>query len=170
MTIEQSHGKARPTLPRSSDLQPVKTVRDPSAGRGPGGRFSAGNRIAVSAGEKHAISKLLGRPVGDEETMMVARDARRLFNGFLRELPDDGQNVRDLVARRARHAAVEAYLCAKAAEAGLTTKEGQLLDDRAMKHGQRAERLAVTSIDIAAQLAASRPAEPFDLAKALAEP
>ena len=166
--IEQSHGKARPTLPRSSDLRNVETARNPAAGRGPGGRFAAGNRISVHAGEKHAVSKLLGLASDNPDVMTVARDARRLFAGFLRDLPHDGQSVRDLVARRARHAAVEAYYVTKAAIAGLDTPEGQALDDRAMKHGMRAERLAVTSLDIATRLAAKRPPDaPTSLANAL---
>ena len=155
MTIEQSHGRARTTLPRSSDLAAIKTVRKPSEGRGPGGRFAPANRHGIQAREKHAVSKLLGSDVGTADVIAIALDARKLFNGFLRDLPSDAQSVRDLAARRARHAAIEAYLAAKAAEAGLTTEEGEKLDDRAMKHGMRAERLAVTSLDIATKLASS---------------
>lgn len=156
MSIEQSHGRARPTLPRSSDLPKVETVPNPTVGRGPGGLFAAGNPHGKHARERHALKKLLGPRVGDEIAMMVARDARKLFAACLRELPHSGANVRAIVAMQARHSALAAYYTARAAELGLDTPEGAEADDRAMKHGQRAERLAVTALDISTRLAGAK--------------
>lgn len=153
MTIEQSHGKARPTLPRSSDLSDIKAASNPSDGRGAGGRFAAGNSVGIGAREKNAIKRLLG-PTASSNA--VIRDARKLFAACLRDMPSDGANVRQLVALQARHGALAAYYAARAAELGLDTVDGAIADDRAMKHGQRAERLAVTSLDIATKLAAAK--------------
>jgi hypothetical protein len=49
MAFEQSHGKARPTLPRASDLEPAEAAPKPREGRTPGGHFAAGNRIGIGA-------------------------------------------------------------------------------------------------------------------------
>ena len=161
MTIEHSHGKARPTLPRASDLQPIETAREPAAGRGPGGRFIAGNRVAVRAGEKHAVRKLLGKTASEGDVAVVAGDAVRLFNGAMRDLPSDGPVVRSLAALYARHAAVAAYLNAKADEAGVQTEPGAELLEVALRHGQRVERLAVTMLDIASRLAKKQDPDDF---------
>jgi hypothetical protein len=161
MPIEQSHGRARPTLPRASDLQPIETEREPTAGRGPGGRFAPGNRVAVRQGEKAAVRKLLGRGAAEGDVAIVARDAVRLFHGALRDLPSDGSVVRSLAALYGRHAAVSAYLNAKADEAGLQTEAGAALLESAMRHGQRVERLAVTMLDVATRLAKTRDPDDF---------
>lgn len=155
MTIEASHGKARPTLPRASDLVPVETVRDPSDGRSAGGRFAEGNRTAVGAKWKNACKKLLGSfAAGNPEAAAaVARDSWRLFSATMRELPSDGAQVRQLAALGARHAALSAFFTARAATAGLDTDEGVRFGAIASQHGQRAERLAVTTLDIATKMA-----------------
>lgn len=149
MTIEKSHGKARPTLPRASDLQSAESVGNRSDGRTAGGRFAGGNRLSVDARQKSTIKRMLGSGAGDEVALAVARDALRLFGGFMRDMPSDGFQVRELVALEARHAAVAGFWAARAAELGLDTPEGKEADDRAMKHGQRVERLAVTALDVA---------------------
>lgn len=156
MTIEQSHGKARPTLPRSSDLAPVETVRDPSEGRTEGGRFAAGNRTAVGAKWKNACKKLLGSYASEnpEGAAQVARDSWRLFTAAIRELPSDGAQVRQLAALAARHAAMSAFFTARAAERGLDTPDGIAFGNLASHHGQRAERLTVTTLDVATKMAA----------------
>lgn len=155
MTIETSHGKARPTLPRSSDLATVETVKDPSAGRSEGGRFAAGNRTAVGAKWKNACRKLLGSfAAGNPEAAAaVARDSWRLFTATMRELPADGAQVRQLAALGARHAALASYFTARSADVGLDTDEGIRFGAIASQHGQRAERLAVTTLDIATKTA-----------------
>jgi len=49
---------------------------------------------------------------------------------------------------------------AHAASVGLTTPEGRAADDRAIKHGQRQERVAVTMLDVSTKLAAAKDAHP----------
>ena len=43
MVIERSHGKARPTLPRASDLTPAEAEAKPKGCRGPHGRYANGD-------------------------------------------------------------------------------------------------------------------------------
>lgn len=155
MTIERSHGKARPTLPRSSDLSPVETVPTPSEGRDAGGRFASGNRIAHGSRWRATIRRLLGRGATSEQAESVARQAYRLYCALLRELPSDGPSVRMLAALQARHAALAAFFTDRAAEVGLDTPEGMAALERASKDGQRAERLAVTALDVSTKLASA---------------
>lgn len=154
--IERSHGKARPTLPRSSDLQTVPTVADPVRSRDERGRASAGNDLARGRGWKQALRKMLGKGATDVEAIAVADDAWRLFVGALAELPHDGQNVRALVMRKARHEALSAYWSARASLLGLSSVAGIEAEDRATAHGQRAERLTISAIDVATRLAKVR--------------
>jgi hypothetical protein len=159
MTIEQSHGKARPTLPRASDLQPGQSVAKPAESRTPDGRFASGNRASVAARFTHAIRKSLGSKAAKGEALVVARDARRVFSHVLRSLPSDAAPVRALLAVYSRHASLNAYytLCAEAA--GLDTTAGLKLLEVADRQSQRAERTLVTVHDLArvhADLAARR--------------
>lgn len=62
-------------------------------------------------------------------------------------------HVRGLVAQRARHEALAGFWTAKAAELGLESEAGLLATEQATKHGQRAERLAVTALDMAVKFA-----------------
>jgi hypothetical protein len=153
MAIEISHGKARPTLPRSSDLSPVDTARDPSVGRTVGGRFGPGNKIANGARWKQAIKRLLGRVADGQEAEAVGRDSWKIFLATLRAMPSDAAPVRSLVALHARHVAVASFFTNKAAAVGLDTKEGLAFLEVASHHGQRAERTAVTALDVATKLA-----------------
>lgn len=160
MTIEHSHGKARPTLPRASDLRLVQAERNPTEGRTGAGHFAPGNRHGVGARWKATIKKLLGRTVDDHTADEVGRDASRVYRAVLQSMPCDDATVRGLVALHARHMAVSAYLTGRAASAGLDTKEGLALLEVASHHGQRAERTAVTALDVATKLAASKAKEP----------
>jgi len=148
MTIEQSKGKARPTLPRASDLQTPEAVRKPSAGRGEAGRFAAGNRIGIGARWKATLKKALGT-TGEGEAGIVAADAQRVMTHVLRALPSDAAPVRVLVGIHARHVALHAYYTAKAEAAGLDTPKGQELLQIADRQSQRAERTLVTAHDVA---------------------
>lgn len=167
MTIEQSHGKARPTLPRSSDLATVTGTDDErSRQRDSSGRFAVGNNAGIGRGAKAAVRRMLGRgaELTNPEALAVARDADRLFLDTLRELPSTGSTVRHLAALHARHAALAAFWSARASEAGLGTDEGTKAEEQATKHGQRQERVAVTMIDVATKLASRDPkADPLDL-------
>jgi hypothetical protein len=167
VTFERSRGKARPTLPRSSELRAIESARDPSDGRGVAGRFAPGNQISVRQGQKHAVKKLLGKDAGDSDATAVARDALRLLYAATRTSPDDGPVPRSLWALYARHLAVSAFYSARADEAGLDTERGMLLADKAAMHAQRGERLAVTAYDIASKLAAAEPGKTLPALSAL---
>jgi hypothetical protein len=149
---QRSQNAMRPSLPQSKDLRIVNTVREPTEGRGPAGRFALRNRIAVRSGDKATTKKLLGRGATDADAIVVARDAVRLFHGTMRDLPSDGAVVRSLASMQARHAALFAFFTAKADAAGLDTIDGIKFAELASKHGQRAERLAVTMLDIATKM------------------
>ena len=147
--IEQSHGKARPSLTRASDLQPAETVEKPTEGRAPDGRFAAGNRMARAARFTCTIRKALGSKVATGEALVVARDARRVFGHVLASLPSDAPPVRALLSVYARHTALHAYYTVKAEELGLDTPEGLKLLEVADRQSQRAERTLVTCHDLA---------------------
>ncbi len=160
MSIETSHGKARPTLPRSSDLAVVDTVPNPSEGRAPFGRFAPGNRIAQGQRWKASIRKLLGRGATSAEAEALARESFRLYLALLRAMPSDGPSVRTLVALQARHVVLAARWANRAAELGFDSDEGIAADERALRHGQRAERVAVTALDVATRVATAKRRSP----------
>ncbi len=162
VTIERSHGKARPALMRSSDLQAADTVTNPTAGRGNGGRFAAGNRIGIGARWKATLKKALGSS-SEGEAGLVANDAMRVALNVLRSLPSDAAPVRVAVNIHARHVALHAYFTTKAEAAGLDTPRGLELLAVADRQSQRAERTLVTAHDIArvhAENGAKKPALP----------
>jgi hypothetical protein len=182
MAIETNMGKARPRLPRSSDLPtgdllakvrshanrghpssdggttPDPCVRDAS------GRFAPGNRSGeLTGGWRQSVRKLLGNVASEGESRTVAADAWKLFRAVLADLPAGGPVVEGLAAEHARQSALAAFYAGKAGEAGLTSKEGLELVERASKCGARAERVAVTMHDLAIR-AARREPPPIDLA------
>jgi hypothetical protein len=157
---ETSHGKARPSLPRSNELAAVQSERDPLEGRDATGRFAPGNPISQGQRWKASIKKLLGRGATNEQAQSVAREAFRLYLAVMRELPSDGATARMLAALQARHAALAAHYTNQAAEAGLDTEAGKELLELASKHGQRAERLAVTCLDVATKHAIAKKHKP----------
>jgi hypothetical protein len=150
MSFEQSNGKARPTLPRASDLRTVKTERKPTDGRTADGRFAPGNRASIGAGFARVAKKLLGphAPTNDDE-QIVRRDAWRIFVATMRSMPSDAPPVRTLVGLHARHASLAALYGALAAQAGHGTPEGMKLQEAADRQSQRAERVLVTALDAA---------------------
>lgn len=149
MAIEQSHGKARPSLPRASDLRPTESEAKPTDTRRPDGRFAAGNRASVGARFTATIKKSLGTKTATGEALVVARDARRLFGHTLSSLPSEAAPVRALLAIYSRHAALHAYYTLKAEALGLDTPEGLKLLEVADRQSQRAERVLVTCHDLA---------------------
>lgn len=171
MTIERSHGKARPTLPRLSDVPVVTPAANDRAGlRDAHGRFAPGNAAGTGRAWKRAIRKVLAREAGgDAEAAIVAGDAWQLYLAALRSLPSHGPLVRQAVAMQSRHAALSAFYAAKAAAAGLLTEQGLMLGAESTKHGQRAERLSVTALDLAVRMAAAdaKAAPTIDLAATL---
>jgi hypothetical protein len=161
VSIEQSHGKARPTLARADELPRVLPSADHRhRGRDAHGRFVAGNRAATHRGVKQALGKLVGRYVrgADDDAMGVASDAASFLRAKLLESPaPDSPSVRSMLALASTHEALAAFWFARAMVAGLDTAAGVECQAHATKHGQRAERLAVTAWDLASRLAQRRP-------------
>lgn len=170
MAIKHGRGKARPTLPSLSEVRPIAAGTEPPATIHRGGPFKKGNKVAVGRSWKASVRALLGRrDAPDKEMAKVAHAAKTIFEAAVREMPVDGVLVRLPLAEMARHQALEAYWHAKAAEVGLSTSEGITAEDRALKHGQRAERLLVTALDAASKMShlAKGRAKPAGLAEVL---
>ena len=106
------------------------------------------------------MHRLLGAGATNAQAEAVARQAFRLYCSLLRELPSDGPSVRSLAALQSRHAALAAFETDRAATLGLDTPDGIAALERASRHGQRVERLAVTTLDVSTRLAASKPTGP----------
>lgn len=149
MTIERSHGKARPTLPRSSDAQAVEdTDGKPTEARGPHGHFGRGNRTALGSGLIHASKKLTGNRDATGDGGLVTRDARLLLSHILRSFPSNAAPVRILAAVAARHFALNGFYVARAEQAGLDTAEGIRFVELAARESQRAERTLISAQDM----------------------
>jgi len=156
MSLEHSHGKARPTLPRSSDLRLVEregAEGERPAWRGADGRVGPGNTLGTDRGLRMDIARMLGRAATTVEAASVHREALRVYRSALRGLSVSSELVRRSAARVARHCALESFYASKAIDAGLDTEQGQRLDQRASYHGERAERCTVTLLDVAGALA-----------------
>jgi hypothetical protein len=149
MTFERSHGKARPTLVRASDLQPSESVRDRTDGRRADGRFAEGNRHSIGRGWKTTLKKLLGPKADDEVSRLIRRDAWRVFAATMQVMASDAAPVRAMVSLYAGHVALAAFYRAKATGVGLDTEPGLKLLDVADRQSQRAERTLVTAHDLA---------------------
>ncbi|NOU30978.1 MAG: hypothetical protein HOO96_24025 [Polyangiaceae bacterium] len=94
----------------------------------------------------------------------MADDAWRIFCATVREMPSDGPSVRNLLMQQAKQSALSAFWEGEAARRGLTTEGGVEAQELAMKHGQRAERLIVTALDISTKLASVKnAAAPLDV-------
>ncbi|MBX3209082.1 MAG: hypothetical protein KF764_28880 [Labilithrix sp.] len=89
----------------------------------------------------------------DPETAAVTRAATAAYRATLAEMPHDGSTVRGLVAMAARHTALYGFHTGEAERLGLGTPEGVAASQEATKHGQRAERILVTALDISTRLA-----------------
>lgn len=152
MSMERSHGAARPTLPRSGTLAAVAPEPIPTGNRDTRGRFQPGNSVGTGRGWKAIVAKHLGRDLKGE-ALPLAREALQLYRAELGHMPHDGPQVRQLVAARARSAVLAARYALRAAELGLDTEAGQKALALSMQLDARAERLAVTALDIAATLA-----------------
>lgn len=145
---ERSKGKARPSLPRSRELQSMPADTKPTGGRNAHGHFAGGNPFGRDARFKAAVKKNLGVAT-EGEAGIVTSDAKRVFNHILRALPSDAPPVRTLLGIHARHVALNAYFTAKAEAAGLDTPAGLQALEVADRQSQRAERLLVTILDVA---------------------
>jgi hypothetical protein len=163
---ERSHDKMRPSLPRSRDLPAaIEPAPNPTEGRDQLGRFTSNNPWAPGARWRQLIAEGLGRGVElqSDVARKVSRTAYRYFRSFLRDLPIDCATTRALVAQRARAAALADFYGLRAAELELTSEQAIEAAAQALKWSQHAERLAVTTLDIATRLTkAVRARKPID--------
>jgi len=170
VSIEHSHGAARPTLPRSGDLATVPAAEHSrTEGRDAHGRFTSANPWSGASKWRALVSEGLGRDL-EGKAGELGRRAHRLYRAFLADLPIDCATVRSLVAQRARAAALADSYALRGAELGIDTSDGAAALAEAHRWDQRAERLAVTSLDVATKLAGPARKRPvIDLGKAIAE-
>jgi hypothetical protein len=117
------------------------------------GRFAPGNDLATGRGLKALIKRHLGREPSNAETAQLYRDVALLFAGLLRSLPSDAPAVQDLVSRQARASAFSARFAASAVELGLDTDAGRKALEMSLKLDARAERLAISALDVAERMA-----------------
>jgi hypothetical protein len=157
-----SNGAMRPSLPHSSDLATVPhPVVSPTVGRDHAGRFASANPWAGAAKWRSLIADGLGRDLPGEAGELGKR-AYRLFRSFLADMPVDCASVRSLVAQRARAAALADRYATLGMTLGEATEAGTAALAEALKWDARAERLAVTSLDIATKLAVVARKHPID--------
>ncbi len=160
MALRFEKGKLRPQRRRLKDLPRTATASEPSQSRGPDGRFAPGNKAAVGRVVRESIKRQLGRDTTAPQVEQLYRETLSLFRSHLAELPDDGSRIQSLVSRQARWEVIGARVATRALEVGIETPEGQRLLDTAMKLDARAERLAVTALDLAERAAADTPRGP----------
>lgn len=152
---ERSHNQERPSLPRRGRLAALPSGTRPDPQRDARGRVvgsQAARELAQGSGWKELTTDLAGRQL-EGEAPVLGRQCQRLYRALLRSLPSDGPPVRVLVAAQARSAILSARFATKAAELGLDTDEGRAALDMSVKLDQRAERLAISSADLATKLA-----------------
>ena len=160
--IEKSHGRARPTLPRASDLPLTELEEKLSIPRGDHGHVLPGAKLAVGAGFSHTVKKALGTRNSTGIRRVITRDAKRLFSNILPTLASDAAPVRALLAVYARHAALNAYFTQLAEETGLDTQAGLQYLEISDRQSQRCERVLVTVHDLARVHSQAKAAAPFD--------
>lgn len=165
MSIRQSHGVPFPTLPQSRDLPseiPVASRSAADTSRDALGRYRGPNPDSGAARWRGLIADGLGRDLpgaGGE----LGRRAYRMYRSYLRDLPCDCASVRSLVAQRARAAVLADAYGARGAELGIATVEGAAALEQAARWCARAERLAISSLDVACRLAKAARARPLDI-------
>jgi hypothetical protein len=166
MTTRFTKGHTRTESPRGKDLSltlvhaAYGSAGAPSDGRAEQGRFGPGNRHAIGNGFKAQIRRSLGNP-DDPAVGELVRQAAKMNAALLRDLPDDGPQVRPLVAAQARHAILATHYSNLAASAGLVTPAGIALSDKAGFHDGLSARLSTTAFDRAVKMAATRPRDPM---------
>jgi len=158
MALRVVKGKLRPESPRLKDLALARggTAVDRSDGRAPDGRFAPGNRAANGRSAKALIRRSLGEGADPE----MVRQALTMYYALLRDMPSDGPSVRQLVAARCRHAVMATRFADEAAKVGLATPAGLKLAEQSRAHDLAAQRLAVTSYDLAVRGAERRAETP----------
>lgn len=153
VVAERSHGRPYRGSKRSRDLRLVETVGEPSGSRGTGGRFAKGNGIGKNRGIKAQLRRSLGRDATNPVVERLAREMRVLENGLRGDLPSARPSVLLLVQARATWTVLVPHLTTLALDAGVNTEAGRAYLELALKLDARAERLAITSLDLATTLA-----------------
>jgi hypothetical protein len=156
MALRREHNKLRPQPPRLKDLRPSVRTDERSRNQDSKGRFTPGNDAPKGRAVKRIIRRYLGEGAGTSEQLVaLTNDTLALFKAFKRALGCDAPQVQDTVARRARWGVLSAWYALRAAELGLETDAGMAALEMALKLDARAERLDVTSIDLAQRLGSS---------------
>lgn len=155
MTVEKSRGHVYSVLPRSGSLEPVGPAASRTEGRTADGKFGPGNPHAGTASWRSLVAESFG-DLTDKDATSVERRSARYFRAFMRDLPTDNTTVRALVAQRARAAALADFFSLRAHEVGLDSDEAARCLNEALKWDLRAEKLAVTSLDVSTRMATRR--------------
>jgi len=169
MALVNEKGKLRPQPPRLKNIPAAATARERDRNRDSRGRFVGGNRAATGRAWKSIVRRALGRDATAAETDSIYRDAGTLFAAQLRQLPSQVPQVQDAVARGARASVLSSRTAALALEAGLETDAGRKLLELSIKLDARAERLAVTALDLAQRFAKAESAKQLPPALAAIE-
>jgi hypothetical protein len=159
MAQRSREGKIGTETPRLKDLPVGGTVPERTVNHGSDGRFVVANGAANGRAMKTLARASLGADGDDDE---LVRAARTMYRALLREMPEPGASVRQLVASRCRHAVMATKFANSAARVGLATVEGIRLAEQSRAHDLAAQRLAVTALDLALREARSRPPVSFD--------
>lgn len=174
MTIERNRRKDRLTQPRLSDIPAVDADHNPSADRGPDGRFVVGNAAGAGARARHTLTRpflgvvsdqvaeALGEQQAPGASRQVAREALTLYRSFRRDLPSSSVAVLGPALRYAINTALAGHYTALAGLAGFETDRGMQLVDLSHRCEQQALRASTAAITYAAKLSASRkPDDPW---------
>jgi hypothetical protein len=175
MSVENSHGKARLTSPRVSDMADEPTSGEhqaPKHGRGNQNAKYRGTQESVRAPLKAAVGdevrKALGGRVTPQESRLVAGNALQIAGDAQREVGVVSPFVSHHVTRFGVNAALAGFYTQAAAEAGFDTERGLAMMEAAHKCEARAER-AMVAADAAAKAFAGKRPKAIDLGEALAE-
>jgi hypothetical protein len=166
-TVEQSHGKARLTAPRLSDVGSVPTDGELSRDRGERGQFAPGNRAAADRSSKRALTaplraarkrlqdlgEALPRPVADE----LLRDALAVYGSARVELGSSSVFVLANIVSFATESVLAGYFTKQAADSGFETEPGAAYLEQAQRCEQCAQRAMTAALAAAKALSGRRP-------------
>jgi hypothetical protein len=103
---------------------------------------------------QRALSKLVTPTIiKDKEIRELAGQASALYRARIEELIYETPTVSALIAEGSRSFVLSARYAHRATELGLDSPEGRLALELSMKLGARAERTAITALDLSARLA-----------------
>lgn len=181
MKPEQSHGGHYLMRPRPRDVAPGQSEHDPSAGRGPGGRFAPGNRISSGAGATHAVqgslkaiasnqvSRAVGSQLAPAESRQLVGWAMSIYRKLRRDLGANSPLVQGPLLRFAVNSVLCNHLTARAAMVGFESEHGAKLMELAAKLEARSERSAIAAMALARVLPGKRSDDAADLAGLMRE-